>query len=59
MATASGSLALRTVAPPTRRRDEEVDSLTVIRGVMDNCVWLLALFSQSIGWFDQEVRCGC
>ena len=37
----------------------EVDSLTVIRGVMDNCVGLLALFSQTIGWFDQEVRCGC
>jgi hypothetical protein len=31
--TASGSLALRTVAPPTRGREVEVDSLTGCNGL--------------------------
>jgi hypothetical protein len=47
MLTASGSLASRTVAPPTRGLEEEVDSLTVIRGELDKGNTLLRLFSQT------------
>jgi hypothetical protein len=36
MLTASGSLALRTTAPPSRRRVEAVDSLAVNRGDVVN-----------------------
>ncbi len=36
MLTASGSFAIRTVAPPTRGREDEVDSLTGVWRVVDN-----------------------
>src|SRR5580704_2555991 len=44
MLTASGSLALRTVAPPTRGREDEVDSLTAAWTVVGNDDELLRHF---------------
>src|SRR5437879_12149110 len=56
MLTASGSFALRTVAPPTRGREDEGDSLTGIKNELDKCVALQAKFRRLFGCKGGGVR---